>query len=43
MCQELYEKAEAIIKDDVCMNFYNEEEPLYLETDAMGVRIGQDF
>ena len=23
-----------IIKDDVCMKFYNEEESLYLETDA---------
>ena len=43
MYQELYEKQKAIIKDDVCMKFYNEKELPYLETDALGVALGQDF
>ena len=25
------------MKDDVCMKFYNETKPLYLETDASGI------
>ena len=33
----LYEKAKALIKDDVCMKFYDETKPLYLETDASGI------
>ena len=40
MYQKLYKEVRAIIKDNVCMNFYNEKEPIYLETDAKGVRVG---
>ena len=40
MYQELYEKAKTIIKDDVCIKFYNKYEPLYLETDASGAKYG---
>ena len=29
-----------IIKDDVCMKFYNETKPLYLETDTSGIGLG---
>ena len=36
---ELY-KAKAIIKKDVCMKFYSENEPLYLNTDIAGVGLG---
>ena len=32
----MFEKAKAIIKD-VCMKFYNETKPLYIERDASGV------
>ena len=41
MYQNLYEKVGAIIKDHVCMKFYIEKETLYLETDALGVGVGQ--
>ena len=33
----LYDKVKALIKDDVCMKFYDETKPLYLETDASGI------
>ena len=34
---ELYNKAKAFIKKDICMKFYNEKEPLYLGRDMCGV------
>ena len=37
------EKVKTIIKDNVCMMFYNEKEPLYLETDVSGVGQGAEF
>ena len=40
MYQDLYEEAKAIIKDGECMRFYNEKEPLNLETDASDVELG---
>ena len=40
MYQKLYEKAKAIIKNDACMKFYYEKEPIYLKTDALDVGLG---
>ena len=33
-------KAKSLIKVDVCMRFYNDNKPLYFETDASGVGLG---
>ena len=38
--QMLFDKAKAIIKQDVCMKFYEETKPLYIEMDASGVGLG---
>ena len=38
--QQLFDKAKSIIKADVCMKFYDDSKPLYLETDASGVGLG---
>ena len=38
--QKLFDKAKSILKEDGCMKFYDETQPLYLETDASGVRLG---
>ena len=38
--QQLFEKAKSLIKADVCMKFYDDTKPLYLETDASGVGLG---
>ena len=35
--QALFNKAESLIKMDMCMKFYDDTKPLYLETDASGV------
>ena len=32
--QAMYDKTKSLRKADVCMKFYNETKPLYLETDA---------
>ena len=32
--QQLFAKAESLIKADMCMKFYDDAKPLYLETDA---------
>ena len=40
MYQKFYEKVKTIIKYDVFIKFYNENEPLYLETDALGIGLG---
>ena len=38
--QQMFDKAKSIIKADVCMKFYNDTKPLYLETDVSGVGLG---
>ena len=38
--QQLFDKAKSIVKADVCMKFYNDAKPLYLETDASRVSLG---
>ena len=38
--QQLFAEARSLIKVDVCMKFYNDTKPLYLETDASGVGLG---
>ena len=30
-------------REDACMKFYDEEKPLYLETDASDVQLGADL
>ena len=40
MYQQLFSKAKSLIKADVCMKFYDDTEPLYLETDASRVGLG---
>ena len=39
--QKLFDKAKSIIKEDACMEFYDETQPLYLETDVSGVGPGE--
>ena len=41
--QKMFDKAKVIIKEDVCLKFYDETKPLYLETDASGDRLGAAF
>ena len=36
----MFDKPKAIIKEDVCMKFYDETKPLYTETDASRVGLG---
>ena len=38
--QKMFYQATAIIKEDSCMKFYYETQPLYIETDASGVGLG---
>ena len=38
--QQLFDKAKSIVKADVCMKFYDDAKPLYLETDGSGVILG---
>ena len=38
--QQLFDKAKSLIKVKVCMKFYDDTKPLYLETDASGVGMG---
>ena len=38
--QAIYNKAKSLIKADICMKFYDEIKPLYLETDASGIGLG---
>ena len=35
--QQLFDKAKSLIKVEVCMKFYDDTKPLYLETDASGI------
>ena len=38
--QQLFDKAKLLIKAEVCMKFYDNTKPLYLETDASRVSLG---
>ena len=38
--QQLFTNAKSIKKADMCMKFYDNSKPLYLETDASGVGLG---
>ena len=38
--QQLFTKAKLLIKTDICMKFYNDTKPLYLEIDASRVGLG---
>ena len=38
--QALFNKAKFLIKSDMCMKFYNDTKPLYLETDASSIGLG---
>ena len=38
--QQLFNNAKSIIKADVCMKFYDDSKPLYLEADASRVSLG---
>ena len=38
--QALFNKAKLLIKADMCMKFYDDTKPLYLETDASGIGLG---
>ena len=40
MYLNVFDKAKAIIKEDVCMKFYDETKLLYIETDVSGVGLG---
>ena len=37
----MFDRTKASIKGDVCMKFNDETKPLYIETDASGVGLGQ--
>ena len=37
--QEVFDKVKSIIKEVACLKFYDDTQPLYLETDASGVRL----
>ena len=36
----MFAKAKSLIKADLCMKFYDDTKPLYLETGASGVGLG---
>ena len=38
--QQLFDKAKSLIKAEMCMKFYDDTKPLYLKTDASGLRLG---
>ena len=38
--QQLFNKAKLLIKVEMCMKFYYDTKPLYLETDASGISLG---
>ena len=40
MCQNLYDSAKNIMKNNVTIAFYNEKEQLFLETDVSGMGLG---
>ena len=38
--QQQFEKAKSLIQAEMCMKFYDDTKPLYIETDASGVGLG---
>ena len=38
--QQLFNKAKLLIKAEMCMKFYDDTKPLYLETDASSISLG---
>ena len=38
--QHQFEKAKLLIKAEMCMKFYDDTKPLYLETDTSGIGLG---
>ena len=38
--QQRFKKAKMLIKVEMCMKFYDDNKPLYLETDASGISLG---
>ena len=38
--QQLFDKAKLLIKAEMCMKFYDDSKPFYLETDASGIGLG---
>ena len=38
--QALFDKAKSLIKDDVCMKFYDETKPLYIQTNTSQIKLG---
>ena len=38
--QQLFDKAKLLIKAEMCMKFYDDTKPLYLETDASSIGLG---
>ena len=38
--QKLFDKEQELITEDACVEFYDKTHPLYLETDASGIRPG---
>ena len=38
--QSIFNKAKSLIKSDMCIKFYDDTKPLYLERDASGVGLG---
>ena len=36
----MFNEAKSLMKVDMCMKFYNDTKPLYLETDASGIGLG---
>ena len=38
--QALYDKTKSLIKDDICMKFYDKTKPVYLKIDASGIGFG---
>ena len=38
--QQLFDRAKSLIEAEMCMKFYDDTKPLYLETDASGVGLG---
>ena len=38
--QQLFNKAKSLIKAEMCIKFYDDTKPLYLETDAPGIGLG---
>ena len=38
--QQLFDKAKSLIKAEICIKFYDDTKPLYLQADAAGISLG---